>query len=88
MKYLRNALIILRLEACQLVLEDVKLGTLDCWCALISFFQSLPHLISSLKILDLLTHLGTNGIVDGVESHCIALLVGLVLVRLVGSRIT
>ena len=47
-------------------------------CALICFFQSLPRLTSFLTILDLLKHLGINGIVDGVESHCIALFVGLV----------
>ena len=58
MEYLRNALIILHLEACQLVLEDV--------CALICFLQSLPRLTSSLTILDLLKHLGINGIVNGV----------------------
>ena len=74
MEYLWNALIILHLEACQLVLENVQLGTLHRRCALICFLQSLPHLISSITILDLLKHLGINGIVYGVESHlyCIA----------------
>jgi hypothetical protein len=78
MEHLQNALIILHLETCQLVLEDVQLGTLHRWCALICFLQSLPHLICSFTILDLLKHLGINGIVYGVESHCIALLVDLI----------
>jgi type II secretory pathway component PulJ len=80
MEHLWNALIILHIEACQLVLDNAQLGTLHRRCALICFLQSLLHLISSLTILDLLKNLGINGIVDGVESHCIALLVGLVLV--------
>ena len=33
MEHLRNALIILHLEACQLILEDVQLGTLHHRCA-------------------------------------------------------
>ena len=85
MEHLQNALIILYLEACQLILEDVQLGTLHRRCALISFLQSLPHLTSFLIILDLLKHLGINGIVDGVESHCVALLIGLVLVGKIGG---
>ena len=78
MEHLRYALIIFHLETCQLVLEDVQLGTLHRRCAIICFFQSLLYHTSSFTILDLLKHLGINGIVDGVESHCIALLVGLV----------
>ena len=80
MEHLWNALIILHLETCQLALENVQLGTLHRWYALIGFLQSLPHLTSFLTILDLLKHLGINDIVDGVESHCVALLVGLVFV--------
>ena len=52
MEHLWNALIILHLEACQLVLENKQLATLHCWCTLICFLQSLLHLISSLTILD------------------------------------
>jgi hypothetical protein len=85
MKHLRNALITFYLEACQLVLENVQLGTLHHRCDLISFIQSLLHLISSLTILDLLKHLTINDIVDGVESHYIALPVGLVLVDEIGG---
>jgi hypothetical protein len=33
----------------------------------------------------LLKHLGINGIVDGVESRCVALLVGLILVDEIGG---
>ena len=80
MEHLRNALIFLHLEACQFILEDIQFGTLHCRCALICFLQSLPHLICSFTILDLLKHLGINGIVYGVKSHCIALLVDLILV--------
>ena len=43
MEHLQNALIILYLEACQFVLENVQLGTLHRRCALICFLQSLPH---------------------------------------------
>ena len=43
-------------------------------------FSNLFHTSLALTILDLLKHLGINGIVNGVESHCIALLVGLVIV--------
>ena len=66
MEHLRNALIILHLKACQFVLEDVQLGTLHRWCTLIGLLQSHPYLTSSLTILDLLKHLGINGIIDGV----------------------
>ena len=57
MKHLRDALIILHLEACQLVLEDVQLSTLDRRCALIGLLQSLLKFIGIVKILDLLKHL-------------------------------
>ena len=80
MEHLRNALIFLHLEACQFILEDIQFGSLHRRCALICFLQSFPYLICSFTILDLLKHLGINGIVYGVESHCIALLVGLILV--------
>ena len=78
MEHLRNALIFLHLEACQFILQDIQLGTLHHRCALICFLQSLSHLICSFTILDLLKHVGINDIVYGVESHCIALPVGLV----------
>jgi hypothetical protein len=68
---------ILKLVNLFLIMHNLALFTVDVPSC---FLQSLIHLISSLTILDLLKHLGINGIVDGVESHCIALLVGLVLV--------
>ena len=42
--------------------------------------SNLFHTSLALTILDVLKHLGINGIIDDVESHCIALLVGLVIV--------